>query len=84
MYNYRQRVERERAVVITGNVRYITTGEGNERMRELLNTMTLPDGYSFSFGGEDADMAEEFASLFNAMIIAVLTRPLWSPGPTAS
>ncbi|MCL2010544.1 MAG: efflux RND transporter permease subunit [Synergistaceae bacterium] len=67
-----RRIERERAVVVTGNVRYITSGEGNEKMRELLSTMSLPDGYSFSFGGEAEDMADEFAALFRAMGIAVL------------
>ncbi|MDR1510682.1 MAG: efflux RND transporter permease subunit, partial [Synergistaceae bacterium] len=67
-----RRVERERTVVITGNVRYITTGEGNEKMRQLLSTFTLPEGYSFSFGGEAEDMAEDFEELFRAIVIAIL------------
>jgi HAE1 family hydrophobic/amphiphilic exporter-1 len=67
-----RRIERERTVVITGNVRYITAGEGNEKMRQLLSTFTLPEGYSFSFGGEAEDMAEDFAELFRAMAIAIV------------
>jgi HAE1 family hydrophobic/amphiphilic exporter-1 len=67
-----RRSDRERAVVVTGNVRYITSGEGNEKMKQLLSTFTLPDGYSFSLGGEEEDMAEEFAELFRAIGIAVL------------
>jgi HAE1 family hydrophobic/amphiphilic exporter-1 len=67
-----RRYERERTVVVTGNVRYITAGEGNDRMRELLSTFTLPEGYSFSFGGEAEDMAEDFAELFRATAIAIL------------
>ncbi|GHS97887.1 multidrug ABC transporter [Synergistales bacterium] len=67
-----RRVDRERAVVVTGNVRYITAGEGNEKMRQLLSTFTLPDGYSVSLGGEEEDMAEEFAELFRAIGIAIL------------
>jgi HAE1 family hydrophobic/amphiphilic exporter-1 len=67
-----RRIERERTVVVTGNVRYITTGEGNDKMRELLSTLTLPEGYSFSFGGEAEDMAEDFAELFRAIAIAIL------------
>jgi HAE1 family hydrophobic/amphiphilic exporter-1 len=67
-----RRVERERTVVVTGNVRYITTGEGNEKIRQLLSTFDLPEGYSFSLGGEDEDMAEDFVELFRAAAIAVL------------
>ncbi|MDR2180856.1 MAG: efflux RND transporter permease subunit [Synergistaceae bacterium] len=67
-----RRIERERTVVIGGNVRYITAGEGNEKMRQLLSTFTLPEGYSFSFGGEAEDMAEDFAELFRAIAIAIL------------
>ncbi|MDR1977741.1 MAG: efflux RND transporter permease subunit, partial [Synergistaceae bacterium] len=67
-----RRVDRERAVVITGNVRYITAGEGNEKMRQLLSTFTLPDGYSFSFGGDEERMAEEFEELFRAIVIAIV------------
>ena len=67
-----RRIERERVVVVTGNVRYITTGEGNQKMRELLSTITLPEGYSFSFGGEEQRMGSEFAALIRAIGIAVL------------
>ncbi|MDR2175473.1 MAG: efflux RND transporter permease subunit [Synergistaceae bacterium] len=67
-----RRIERERTVVVTGGVRYITAGEGNEKMRQLLSAFTLPEGYSFSFGGEAEDMAEDFAELFRAIAIAIL------------
>jgi HAE1 family hydrophobic/amphiphilic exporter-1 len=67
-----RRIERERAVIVTGNVRYITSGEGNEKLREMLSKMEFPEGYSFSLGGEAEDMAEDFAELFRAMAIAVL------------
>ena len=52
-----RRVERQRAVVVTGNVRYITSGEGNAKMREVVDSMTLPEGVSINFGGEQEDMA---------------------------
>ena len=67
-----RRVERERAVVITGRVRYITSGEGNARMREVVNSMTLPDGVSINFGGEQEDMAENFIELIRTLIIAIV------------
>jgi len=67
-----RRLNRERVVMITGGVRYITTGEGNNMIREVLDTIPLPDGYSFTLGGEEEFMAENFAALFRAMIMAVL------------
>jgi HAE1 family hydrophobic/amphiphilic exporter-1 len=67
-----RRIERERVVVVTGNVRYITAGEGNEKIRQLLSTFTLPEGYSFGFGGEAEDMGENFAELYRATAIAIL------------
>ncbi len=67
-----RRVERERAVVVTGRVRYITSGEGNARMREVVNAMTLPEGVSINFGGEQEDMAENFIELIRTLIIAIV------------
>ncbi len=67
-----RRVERERAVVVTGRVRYITSGEGNARMREVVNNMTLPEGVSVNFGGEQEDMAENFTELIRTLVIAIV------------
>ncbi len=67
-----QRVERQRAVVVTGNVRYITSGEGNARMRELLNSMEIPEGVTVNFGGEQEDMAENFTELIRTLVIAIV------------
>ena len=67
-----RRIERERTVMITGNVRFISVGEGNAKMEEVLSGLQWPDGYSYSLGGEAEDMAEDFAELFRAMAIAIL------------
>lgn len=67
-----RRVERQRAVVVTGDVRYITAGEGNAKMREVINQMTLPEGVSINFGGEQDDMAENFTELIRTFIIAIV------------
>jgi HAE1 family hydrophobic/amphiphilic exporter-1 len=53
-------------------VRYITAGEGNSKLEEMLSSMTFPEGYSFSLGGEAEDMADDFAELFRVIAIAVL------------
>ena len=67
-----RRVERQRAVVVTGRVRYITAGEGNAKMRDVVNSMTIPEGVSINFGGEQEDMAENFAELLRTLIIAIV------------
>ena len=67
-----RRVERQRAVVVTGRVRYITAGEGNAKMRDVVNSMTIPEGVTINFGGEQEDMAENFAELLRTLIIAIV------------
>ena len=71
-----RRIERQRAVVVTGRVRYITSGEGNARMREVVDNMQseglIPEGVSINFGGEQEDMAENFIELIRTMIIAII------------
>lgn len=67
-----RRIERERTVVVTGNVRYITSGEGNEKIRQLIDSMNIPLGYTVSFGGEADTMATEFAELLRAIVIAII------------
>ena len=71
-----RRIERQRAVVVTGQVRYITAGEGNAKMRALVEKMkadgSIPEGVSVNFGGEQEDMAENFIELIRTMIIAIV------------
>ena len=67
-----RRVDRQRAVVVTGDVRYITSGEGNARMREIVDSLTLPEGVSINFGGEQEDMSENFTELIRTLIIAIV------------
>jgi HAE1 family hydrophobic/amphiphilic exporter-1 len=67
-----RRIERQRTVVVTGNVRYITTGEGNARMQEVIDGIELPPGCSINMGGEQEDMAEEFTDLIQTLLIAVV------------
>ena len=67
-----QRKDRVRIVPVTGRVRYITTGEGNARMKEITDAMTLPEGVTISFGGEAEDMAEEFTELLRTLVIAIV------------
>jgi HAE1 family hydrophobic/amphiphilic exporter-1 len=67
-----RRIDRERTIIVTGNVRYITAGEGNAKLQELVSTLSVPNGYSITFGGSQKRMNDEFAALFKAMATAVL------------
>ena len=67
-----RRVERQRAVVITGDVRYITSGEGNAKLKNLIDSMELPAGVSIKFGGEQENMTENFTELVRTLIIAIV------------
>ncbi|MCR5346545.1 MAG: efflux RND transporter permease subunit [Fretibacterium sp.] len=71
-----RRVERQRAVVVTGSVRYITAGEGNVKMRAVVEQMKaegrIPEGVAVNFGGEQEDMAENFIELIRTMVIAIV------------
>ena len=71
-----QRINRERAVTVTGRTRFITTGEGNARMRELIDQMEkegrFPEGVTIHFGGEQEDMGENFIDLLRALVTAIV------------
>ena len=71
-----QRIDRERAVTVTGRTRFITTGEGNARMQELIAQMEkegrFPEGVSIHFGGEQEDMGENFLDLLRTLVTAII------------
>lgn len=71
-----QRIDRERAVTVTGRTRFITTGEGNARMRELIDQMEsegrFPEGVTIHFGGEQEDMGENFLDLLRTLVTAIV------------
>ncbi|MBR1419206.1 MAG: efflux RND transporter permease subunit [Synergistaceae bacterium] len=71
-----QRIDRERAVKVTGRTRYITTGEGNMRMQALIEQMRqegrFPEGVKINFGGEQEDMGENFLDLLRTLVTAIV------------
>ncbi|MBQ9565175.1 MAG: efflux RND transporter permease subunit [Synergistaceae bacterium] len=71
-----QRINRERAVTVTGRTRFITTGEGNARMQELIAQMEsegrFPEGVTIHFGGEQEDMGENFLDLLRTLVTAIV------------
>ena len=68
-----RRVERERTLMVTGNVQVISIGEGVAKIQEILDGLELPAGYSVRLAGEADDMEEESGEMGWTMLIAVVT-----------
>jgi HAE1 family hydrophobic/amphiphilic exporter-1 len=66
-----RRIERERTLMITGNVQNISAGEGIAKMREILGSLTLPAGYSAQMAGEADEMDDIGGEMAWAVIFAV-------------
>jgi HAE1 family hydrophobic/amphiphilic exporter-1 len=67
-----RRIERERAVVLTGNIQDIPMGDVLTRIQEILNAMELPSGYSVHLGGEADDMDESSGMMGTAILLAIV------------
>ncbi|MDI9370653.1 MAG: efflux RND transporter permease subunit [Synergistaceae bacterium] len=65
------RKDRRKAVTVGADVRYISAGEAIEKARQAIAGLELPPGYELRFGGEAEFMAENFAELGKALLIAV-------------
>jgi len=71
-YGAINRINRERVITIYSNVLegYNPT-EINNQIRSVLDRHDLPDGYRYSFTGEQQEQAESMGFLLNALLIAV-------------
>ena len=71
-YGAINRINRERVITIYSNVLegYNPT-EINNQIRTVLNGYDFPDGYRYSFTGEQQEQAESMGFLVNALLIAV-------------
>lgn len=71
-YDLINRTDQERNIGITSNV--LDGYNGNEIVEELkimLDDFPMPVGYSYEFGGEQEEMAEQFAFLSSAFSVAL-------------
>ena len=66
------RVDQVRQVTITGDIYGRDNNSVNKEIREKTAKITLPDGYSISFGGANQQMQESFSGLFMALILAII------------
>jgi HAE1 family hydrophobic/amphiphilic exporter-1 len=67
-----RRIERERAVVITGNIQDVPMGDVLTRIQEILNDMKFPPGYSVHLGGEAEEMDESSGMMGTAILLAIV------------
>jgi len=65
------RKDRRKAVTVGADARYITTGEAIARARSAIAGIDLQPGYEIKFAGEAEYMAENFAELGKALLIAI-------------
>ncbi len=66
------RENQTREVTITGDVLGRDTGTVNREIRQKLNELHLPEGYSTEMGGEQQQMAESFSDLALVFLLAVV------------
>ncbi len=67
-----KRVDQLNTVTVSCNVVNRSTGKMYQDISKKLKGLKLPSGYTIRFGGEVATMKEEFATLFKALILAIV------------
>ncbi len=65
------RENQQRQVTVTGNVSGRFLGNVIQDARAKLSSLVLPDGYHYTFAGENQEMIESFQSLFFALILSI-------------
>ncbi|MCX6640467.1 MAG: efflux RND transporter permease subunit [bacterium] len=66
------RKNKERMVTVSAEVSGTTIGEAQKLIQANLDTMKIPEGYTVRFGGQSEHMAESFAEMGRAMILAII------------
>jgi HAE1 family hydrophobic/amphiphilic exporter-1 len=66
------RSNQNREVEITADVSGRDSGSVNNEVKEKLAKMSLPQGYTIDFSGEQQNMNESFSALGTALILAVV------------
>ena len=66
------RENQQRQVTVSGNVSGRFLGNVIQDAQERLDSLVLPDGYYYTFAGENQEMIESFSSLFFAFLLSIL------------
>lgn len=65
-------LDRDNVIVVQANVSGTSLGEVTSAITAALETLTIPDGVRWSFGGEAKDQAQVFGDILAALGIALL------------
>ena len=65
------REDQHRQVTVSGNISGRYLGEVVEEAEKKLSQLVLPEGYYYTFAGEQEQMTESFQSLFLALILSI-------------
>ncbi|MGI6782871.1 MAG: efflux RND transporter permease subunit [Aminivibrio sp.] len=65
------RKDRQKAVTVEADARYISVGEATANARRAVADMELPEGYIIDYGGDAEFMTETFGELGRALILAI-------------
>ena len=61
-----------REVSINANVSGRSTGEVSKDITDVMNSLAMPQGYSYKFSGSTKDMAEAFGYAISALVLAIV------------
>ncbi|GAA0137596.1 efflux RND transporter permease subunit [Paenibacillus sp. YSY-4.3] len=61
----------ERMITVEANAIGKTASELNAEVRDILNDMVIPEGYSIAFGGETSDQADIFGDLAMLFVVVI-------------
>jgi hydrophobic/amphiphilic exporter-1 (mainly G- bacteria), HAE1 family len=70
--NQINRRDLSREVAINANVYGRSAGEVSTDVRKVMDSITMPPGYSYQFGGNTKNMAESFGYAVSALALAVI------------
>ncbi|MDD3656632.1 MAG: efflux RND transporter permease subunit [Atribacterota bacterium] len=65
------RENQQRIVTVTGNISGRFLGNVIQDAQKKLEAIVLPEGYNYTFAGENQEMIESFQSLFFALILSI-------------
>ena len=66
------RKDRRRMITVTANIASGSLGQVQGQIARRIREMDLPPGYAIHFGGQSEMMAESFASILQALILAII------------
>ncbi|HWP96893.1 MAG TPA: efflux RND transporter permease subunit [Syntrophomonadaceae bacterium] len=67
-----RRVDRQRAITVSGSVRNRPLGEFMNEVKGKISQLSLPSGFSVTYGGQDQNMADTTGPLLSALALSIL------------